>query len=105
MCSKPDTTEDCSTGVVPSATWRLAEVAVLTSYRLRVRFLDGLEGIVDMSRLIFSDEAGVFAILRDATLFAQAHIELGAVTWPGEIDLAPDAMYQEIKNHGKWVLE
>lgn len=58
-----------------------------------------------MSRLIFSDKAGVFAALRDPTLFAQAHFEIGVVTWPGEIDLAPDAMYKEIRQHGKWVLE
>jgi hypothetical protein len=25
--------------------------------------------------------------------------------WPGEIDLAPDAMYDEIKKQGRWVLE
>jgi hypothetical protein len=29
---------------------------------------------------------------------------IGAVTWPGEIDLAPDAMHDEIKKNGKWVL-
>jgi hypothetical protein len=45
-----------------------------------------------MSNFIFSDEAGVFAALRDETLFAQVHLELGVVTWPGEIDIAPDAM-------------
>jgi hypothetical protein len=28
----------------------------------------------------------------------------GAVTWPGEIDLAPDAMYAEIKRGGHWIL-
>jgi len=27
------------------------------------------------------------------------------VTWPGEIDLAPDAMYEGIKATGVWVLE
>jgi hypothetical protein len=26
------------------------------------------------------------------------------VTWPGEIDLAPDAMYAEIKQGGHWIL-
>jgi hypothetical protein len=36
---------------------------------------------------------------------AQAHLEYGAVTWPGEIDLAPDAMYAEIKEAGTWVLQ
>lgn len=103
MCSEANTAEDCSTGVVPTASWRVAEVKALSGYQLQVRFLDGMEGLIDMSRLIFSDEAGVFASLRDAALFAKAYLELGAVTWPGEIDLAPDAMYREIKQHGKWV--
>jgi hypothetical protein len=105
MRSKTNAAEDRSTGINPTASWRLVEVAALPGYQLTVRFLDGMEGSVDMSRLIFSDEAGVFAALRDPTLFTQAHLELGAVTWPGEIDLAPDAMYEEIKQHGKWVLE
>lgn len=105
MRCKTNSAEDRSPGITPTATWRLAEVTVLPGYQLQVRFLDGMEGIVDMSGLIFSNEAGVFTSLRDETLFAQAHLELGVVTWPGEIDLAPDAMYEEIKLHGKWVLE
>jgi hypothetical protein len=36
--------------------------------------------------------------------FAQVSIEMGATTWPGEIDLAPDAMREEIKKHGEWRL-
>jgi len=82
-----------------------AEVTALPRCQLRVRFIDGLEGLIDMSRLIFSNEAGVFACLRDPALFEQVHVELGVATWPGEIDLAPDAMYEEIRLHGKWVLE
>ncbi len=57
-----------------------------------------------MSRLIFSPEAGVFAALSDATLFGQVYLQYGAVTWPGEIDLAPDAMYREIERAGRWTL-
>ncbi len=55
--------------------------------------------------LIASPNAGVFARLRDRTLFAQAHIEMGAVVWPGELDLAPDAMHAAIKEHGEWRIE
>jgi hypothetical protein len=29
----------------------------------------------------------------------------GAVMWPGEIDLAPDAMYDEIRKEGRWAPE
>lgn len=87
---------------MPKARWRVASVEALPDYRLRVRFLDGLEGIVDMSRLIVSPDAGVFAALSDAALFGQAYLEYGAVAWPGEIDLAPDAMYREIQSAGSW---
>ena len=53
-----------------------------------------------MSRLVMSDNAGIFVQLRDPVLFAQAYVEYGAVGWPGEVDLAPDAMYDAIKNMG-----
>ena len=77
----------------------------MTGYRLLVKFVDGTTGEVDLSRLVMSNNAGIFAALRDPTLFAQAYVEYGAVMWPGEIDLAPDAMYNAIKKQGRWVLE
>jgi hypothetical protein len=70
--------------------------------RLFVRFVDGLAGVVDLSALIASPNAGVFARLRDRSLFAKAYVEMGAVVWPGELDLAPDAMHAAIKEHGEW---
>ncbi|WP_371128725.1 hypothetical protein [Nitrosospira sp. Nl5] len=42
--------------------------------------------------------------MADPEIFAQAHVELGAVTWPGELDLAPDAMHDEIEKNGVWKL-
>lgn len=29
----------------------------------------------------------------------------GVLTWPGELDLAPDAMHDAISLHGKWILD
>ena len=85
----------------PTAPWRVREVTALPDDRLFVRFVDGLTGFVDLSALIASPSAGVFARLRDRTLFARAHIEMGAVVWPGALDLAPDAMHAAIKAHGE----
>ena len=73
-------------------------------YRLRVRFNDGVEGEVDMSRLIHGPHAGVFAALRDEALFRKVHLAFGAVTWPGGLDLAPDAMYRAIRERGGWMV-
>jgi hypothetical protein len=74
---------------------------------LAVRFVDGTEGTVDMRPLLNSDNVigTVFETLRDATLFSRAGLHLGAVAWPGEIDLAPDAMYDEIRANGVWIVK
>jgi hypothetical protein len=37
-------------------------------------------------------------------VFEQAHIDNGAVAWPGNLDLAPDVMHQAVKATGEWVL-
>lgn len=93
----------------PASPWRVASVEALPGYRISVRFLDGTEGIVDLSRLVHSPSAGVFAKLSnptaDPSVFAQVDVELGVVTWPGEVDLAPDAMYREIKASGQWLVQ
>ncbi len=83
----------------------LLQIASLPNYQLAVKFIDGTEGIIVMKDLIFSKNAGVFASLKNPDLFNQVHIEHGVATWPGEIDLAPDVMYEQIKKHGIWTLE
>ncbi|MCL1961318.1 MAG: DUF2442 domain-containing protein [Desulfovibrionaceae bacterium] len=85
--------------------WRVVGVEALPEFCLRVRFMDGTEGAVDLAALVRSPAAGVFSALADPAHFAQARVEYGAVTWPGGIDLAPDAMYAEIKKAGTWVLQ
>jgi Protein of unknown function (DUF2442) len=90
--------------IVPRASYRVAEVEALDGWRLRVRHNDGVTGFVDMSKLVHGDRAGMFAALRNEALFRQVFLDLGAVTWPGELDLAPDAMHDEIAEHGEWIL-
>lgn len=88
----------------PRMPWRVAEVRVLNGFRLWVRFVDGTEGTVDMTPLLQSPDAGVFAALADdPDRFRQVQVEHGAVTWPGDLDLAPDAMHAAIRASGMWV--
>jgi hypothetical protein len=84
--------------IITKAPWRITEVRVLSSYTLWVKFNDGIEGTVSLSGLVHSQHAGVFAALRDEKLFMQVALKYGAVTWPGELDLAPDAMYEAIRH-------
>ena len=105
MRSQTSSEEGRTLGVVPNAPWRVASVRCLPGFRLAVQFMDGTVGEVDLSRRVASRHAGVFSKLRDPELFAQVFLDCGAVAWPGEIDLAPDAMYDEIQAHGCWILD
>ena len=103
--TKEDRTAELTPPVCPSAPWRVAEVEALSGFRLRVRFNDGVAGIVDLAAFVTSGAAGVFGKLRDEGFFRQVKVDLGAVSWPGNLDLAPDAMHHAIKEHGTWTLE
>jgi hypothetical protein len=69
-----------------------------------VEFQDGTAGKVDMNAFVHADDAGVFAALTNPARFAEAFVDYGVVTWPGEIDLAPDAMHQAIRETGQWIV-
>jgi hypothetical protein len=110
MSTQAITKKDIAASIVPSieiggAPWDVMAVEALEGYRLWVRFADGVQGEVDMAEFARAPDAGVFAVLADPDIFAQAYVELGAVTWPGELDLAPDAMHDEIKKNGIWMLK
>ena len=61
--SEEDRTASVMPAVVSGMPWRVTAVAALPEFRLRVRFLDGTEGEVDVAPLIRSANAGVFAAL------------------------------------------
>lgn len=105
MRNKTDSDKNSPVGITPSVPWRVCEVRALDSYRLYVRFVDGLEGFVNLSHLIKDKNAGVFSLLLDPDLFDSVYLKYGAVTWPGELDLSPDAMYDAIKEHGEWTVQ
>ncbi len=92
--------------IVPRAPWRVSAARLVEHGLLAVEFVDGTGGSVDMRPLLESDRVigTVFEPLRDPAIFAQASVHLGAVEWPGEVDLAPDAMYEAIRASGEWIL-
>ena len=73
--------------------WDVVAVKPEPNYSLFVRFQDGLSGRVQLRR---EDLTGALSPLKDASFFERAFIDNGAVAWPGDIDLAPDAMYEDI---------
>ena len=81
--------------------WDVNQVKVVGPLQLEVVFADGTRG-----RVVFEPThlTGVFASLQNSEIFNQVRINGGAVSWPGDIDLAPDAMHAAIRKSGEWVL-
>jgi hypothetical protein len=84
--------------------WDVVEVKVEAPLSLYVRFLDGTNGKVRFDASYLTGVFQALQALKDQNLFEQVHIDSGVVAWPGDLDLAPDAMYNEIKRHGEWIL-
>ena len=74
----------------------IVEVRPLIPYKVHLRFEDGVEGEVDLAKMI--DFSGVFAPLKDRREFAKVrvHPELGTIVWPNGADLDPDVLHAEV---------
>ena len=83
---------------------RVVHVEAIAPLTLHVRFDDGLDGTVRFDESYLTN---IWSLLRDPDYFARVGLRYGAVSWPNEEpDMCPDAMYDEIVEHGgNWVLK
>ena len=79
----------------------VVEAQVTKHLEFTVKFADGTSGRV---RMLPSHLHGVFEELSDPNIFIQMRVTEGFVSWPGNVDLSPDAMYEAIKREGEWIL-
>ena len=59
---------------------------------LRLTFANGEQRRFDMTPYL---DYPVFQRLRNPGFFGLARVDYGTVTWPGEIDIAPETLYAE----------
>ena len=73
---------------------KITSFRVLENYQVWLRFDDGVEGVADLSALVGK---GVFAAWRDYEFFRRAYVaDYGSLTWPGDLDLCPDALWLQV---------
>jgi hypothetical protein len=88
----------------------VVEAQVVGELTLKIRFADGLTGIV---KFLPSCLYGVFEKLKNSDFFNQLTVADGFIAWADgfiawgddEVDLAPDRMYQEISQAGEWAVQ
>ena len=100
-------TPDVETTIRHTVAWRVTAVAVIADARLSITFINGTTNDVDLSAFLSDAKINgtVFEKLRDPATFSQVQVVLGVVQWPNGADLAPDTMYDAIRERGVWVVE
>ena len=72
---------------------KVGGVRPLDDYKLWVRFSTGEAKIFDFKPLL---DAPGFAPLKDESVFRQVYIDYGVAVWQdGDIDIAPERLYEE----------
>jgi hypothetical protein len=75
---------------------RVTHVVPLPDYRLALTFEDGTRGEVSLADRLFGP---LFEPLRDPARFREVGVDrFGAVCWPNHADLAPDALYRQVRS-------
>jgi hypothetical protein len=73
---------------------RPTSVKPKSGFRLQLVYLDGIEGIIDLSPDV---GRGVFAPLADEAFFRTVHIgNYGQISWSEDIEICSDAAYEEL---------
>ena len=105
--SQADRSPDVEPAIRHVVPWRIVSVSAMPDLLLRVTFVDGTTGDIDLRSFLSGPQAKgtVFEPLREQNIFAQVGVVMGAVQWANGADLAPDAMYDAIKTHGRWIVE
>jgi|GEM_PF-126135 len=74
---------------------RLVSATVVAPWKVRVRFNDGVEAVLDLEGKL---QGPVFEPLADAAFFADVNVsEFGVLTWPNGADLAPEFVLWETR--------
>lgn len=61
-------------------------------FHLELEFSTGEVRVFDMTPYL---DRGVFKQLKDIKLFKQAHVAFDTVCWPGNLDIAPETLYDK----------
>jgi hypothetical protein len=65
-------------------------VRVQADYQLELEFANGEVRVFDARPYL---DRGVFQRLQDPSLFSQAFLACDTVCWPGNLDIAPETLY------------
>jgi hypothetical protein len=72
----------------------------IKDYKVWIAFDDGLEGEINLEQKL-KNRGGVFTPLQDINYFKNFKIENDTLSWENGADLAPESLYELLKQQNK----
>ena len=66
------------------------------TFKIKIRYTDGLVGEVDLSTFFLSPKNLAAEIIK-GQLFGKCYVESGALAWPNGLEFCPDALRMKLK--------
>jgi hypothetical protein len=80
----------------------VVRVEARADHTLLLEFENGEKRVFDFKPYL---DSRPFQPLKEASLFAQASVAQGTVVWPGDLDIAPETLYDRGREPGRSVSE
>lgn len=79
--------------------YEAVSVKYIRDYLLEVVFVDGTKGTADFAD--YAKRGGIFSGFGDIEFFKKVFInpDCGVLTWPGDIDIAPETVYTKVTSN------
>ncbi len=74
----------------------IVEAEYLDDYKIRLEFSDGRKGVVNLKEMIKSDHRPIVHQLEDLELFKNFKLVHDTISWPNDLDLAPEFLYFQL---------
>jgi hypothetical protein len=72
---------------------KIESVTYVSGYTLHVKFLDGVEGDIELTELV---SKGIFKVLQNQELFEKAYNTGYSIAWSEELEIDSDTIYMEL---------
>ncbi len=69
----------------------------IEEYKIHIAFNSDESGIIDLEEVILSDKRQIFRELVDINKFRQFNIDFDTIVWENGLDLAPEFLYNFLK--------
>jgi hypothetical protein len=79
----------------------ITKAKYLENYKIEIAFNNSLGGVIDLENIVKTDHRKIFQQLVDKKNFSQVQLKFDTIAWKNGLDLAPEFLFDLLKQQTK----